>query len=93
MAAKPSLWIIEIHSGPDSRLTHDLVNKGLKPALDMVEREWRAQRREALKRQDKDGAGGALIIVGKRDQDKFFSNGNFASIVFLFLSSHSLTRT
>ena len=47
------------------------------PALDIVEREWRAQLRTALQNNDKEGGKGSLIIVGKRDQDKFFSNGKF----------------
>jgi hypothetical protein len=29
----------------------------------------------AKKNKDKNGGKGALIIVGRRDQDKFFSNG------------------
>lgn len=41
------------------------------PALDIVEREWRKQRQTA----HEDAGKGALIIVGKRYQDKFFSNG------------------
>jgi len=72
---KLTLWVIELHNGPDNRLTHALINKGLKPALDIVEREWRAQRAEALKDMSSDGAKGALIIVGRKSQDKFFSNG------------------
>jgi len=72
---KLTLWIIELHSGPDNRLTHDLINKGLKPALDIVEREWRGQRAQASEDKSSDGAKGALIIVGSRNQDKFFSNG------------------
>ncbi|KAF8150775.1 ClpP/crotonase-like domain-containing protein [Crassisporium funariophilum] len=72
---KASLWIIELQNGQDNRLTHDLINKAIMPALDMVERQWREQRRSALKSKDKDGGKGALIIVGRRDQDKFFSNG------------------
>lgn len=47
------------------------------PALDMVEREWRGQLRAAKQSNDKEGAKGSLIIVGRRDQDKFFSNGEF----------------
>jgi len=72
---KLTLWVIELHNGLDNRLTHDLINKGLKPALDTVEREWRAQRAEASKNLSSDGASGSLIIVGRRSQDKFFSNG------------------
>ena len=51
------------------------------PALDMVEREWRGQLRAAKQSNDKEGGKGALIIVGRRDQDKFFSNGAFHSFV------------
>ena len=70
--AKPSLWVIELHNGQDNRLTSTLINHGLKPALDVVERDWRDRRRTV---KDKTGGKGALIIVGRRDQDKFFSNG------------------
>ena len=73
--AKPSLWIIELHSSHDNRLTSDLIHKGIMPALDIVEREWRERQRAALKSKTLEGGKGALIIVGKRDQDKFFSNG------------------
>ncbi|KAL0954633.1 hypothetical protein HGRIS_003588 [Hohenbuehelia grisea] len=72
---KPSLWVIELHNGQDARLTLDLVDNGLKPALDAVERHWRTDWRAAQKAKDKEGGKGALIIVGRRDQDKFFSNG------------------
>ncbi|KAF8896225.1 ClpP/crotonase-like domain-containing protein [Infundibulicybe gibba] len=78
---KPSLWIIELHNGQDSRLTVDLIDHGLKPALDEVERDWRMGWRDSRKDTTESWRGkGALIIVGKRDQDKFFSNGlDFAS--------------
>lgn len=75
LVAKPALWIIELHNGQDNRLTADLVDHGLKPALDIVEKEWRTLWRAAQKAKDKDGGKGALIIIGKQDQDKFFSNG------------------
>lgn len=58
-------------------MTVDLVDHGLKPALDAVERHWREQWRVAQRTKDKDGGKGALIIVGRKDQDKFFSNGEF----------------
>ena len=79
--AKPSLWIIELHNGQDNRLTQELINKGLMPAFDMVEREWRNQLGVAKQRNDKEGGKGSLIIVGRRDQDKFFSNGDFHPFV------------
>ena len=74
-----------MHNGEDNRLTHELINNALKPALDTVEREWRemwrsaqaanrSQQSNASPSPDSDGRG-ALIIVGKRDQNKFFSNG------------------
>jgi len=72
---KPSLWVIELHNGQDNRLTQELINKGLMPAFDIVEREWRGQLRVARQSNDKEGGKGSLIVVGRRDQDKFFSNG------------------
>ncbi|KAJ7593457.1 ClpP/crotonase-like domain-containing protein [Mycena floridula] len=72
---KQNLWIIELHNGQDARLTATLVEKGLMPAFDEVERQWREGYRVATGIEDKSGASGALIIVGRRDQDKFFSNG------------------
>ncbi|KZT29700.1 ClpP/crotonase [Neolentinus lepideus HHB14362 ss-1] len=76
-----SLWVIELHNGDDSRLTQLLIEKCLKPALDIVERHWREDRRKAIAAKDKEGGKGALIIVGNTKQDKFFSNGlDFASI-------------
>lgn len=79
---KPHLWVIELHNGQDARLTVELVDQGLKPALDAAEKHWRQQWRAAQKAKDKEGGKGALIIVGRRDQDKFFSNGlDFANVV------------
>ncbi|KAF8623726.1 hypothetical protein AX17_007422 [Amanita inopinata Kibby_2008] len=79
---KPTLWVIELHNGQDNRLTVDLVDNGLKPALDAVERHWRQYWRSAQASKDKQGGKGALIIVGKRDQDRFFSNGlDFANVL------------
>ncbi|KAJ3512883.1 hypothetical protein NLJ89_g3265 [Agrocybe chaxingu] len=72
---KLHLWIIELHHGQDNRLTQELINKAFMPALDAAERQWRIQVRTAQKNGDKEGSKGALIIIGKRDQDKFFSNG------------------
>jgi len=47
------------------------------PALDAVEREWRKDVKPgpASENMKKEGGKGAVIIVGKRSQDKFFSNG------------------
>ncbi|EJD06973.1 ClpP/crotonase [Fomitiporia mediterranea MF3/22] len=84
-AQNSCIWIIEMHNGEDNRLTHDLINGALKPALDMVEREWRDVWRAAQATNKPGSTGsatqgsadgrGALIIIGKRDQNKFFSNG------------------
>lgn len=76
-SATSSTWLIELHHGEDNRLTPTLINDALQPALDVVERDWSAGREAAQARKEKelDGARGALIIVGKRNQDKFFSNG------------------
>lgn len=66
-----------MHNGEDNRLTHTMILEALMPALDHVEREWRLEWRSAQKGKDSgkvDGSG-ALIIIGKMDQDKFFSNG------------------
>lgn len=53
------------------------MDHGLKPALDAVEKDWRDSWRTAKQAKDKEGGKGALIIVGRRDQDKFFSNGAY----------------
>jgi enoyl-CoA hydratase/carnithine racemase len=60
-----------LHNGEDSRLTARLIGEALRPALDMVEKHWTNNRLTTLA----NAGEGALIIVGKRDQDKFFSNG------------------
>jgi Delta3-Delta2-enoyl-CoA isomerase len=74
LAASSNIWQIEIHNAPDNRLTRTVVVDGLLPALDTVEHEWRSSARSATK-ENATGKGGALIIVGLRGQDKFFSNG------------------
>ncbi|KAJ2916582.1 hypothetical protein MD484_g3816, partial [Candolleomyces efflorescens] len=79
---KPYIWVIELKNGQDNRLTSELVNKGIMPALDEVERQWRAQWGKANETKKKELGKGALIFVGRRDQDKFFSNGlDFQNIV------------
>ena len=57
----------------------ELIDGGLRPALDVVEREWREGWRKAQGVKDKIGGEGAVIIVGRKDQDKFFSNGELSS--------------
>jgi hypothetical protein len=51
-----------------------MIDQAIKPALDVVEEHWRGLYGPAQKVKGK-GAKGALIIVGKQSQDKFFSNG------------------
>ena len=74
---KPHLWVIELHNGDDSRLTDTLIDGAFKPALDEVEAQWNSARESAKKSKSKDkfAGAGALVIVGNRKQDKFFSNG------------------
>jgi len=64
-----------LHNGEDNRLTTVMIDHAIKPALDAVEKHWRGQWRSAQNVPGKEGAKGALIIVGKQSQDKFFSNG------------------
>ncbi|KAI0768110.1 ClpP/crotonase [Trametes elegans] len=71
----PALWVIELHNGADSRLTDVLLTQALKPALDIVERHWRENWRAGQAKGDEALCKGALVIVGNRKQDKFFSNG------------------
>lgn len=86
-----------MHNGEDNRLTHDLINRALKPALDIVEAEWRESWRAAqsLSRKKSDVAAGkdgrgALILIGNRSQNKFFSNGTFLeSYLYCLLADSS----
>jgi hypothetical protein len=56
-------------------LVKGLINDAFKPALQIVEREWRKDRAEGKAKKDKNAGTAALVIVGRLDQDKFFSNG------------------
>jgi len=58
-----------MHNGKDNRLTVTFLVTCLAKALDIVEKDWRTANGKA------DGGPGALIISGKQDQEKFFSNG------------------
>ena len=74
--ATPSIWVLELHNGADSRLTDHFIKNAILPGLDAVERDWRQIWRNAnAPGADKQSAKGALIIVGNRNQYKFFSNG------------------
>jgi hypothetical protein len=56
-------------------LVKALINDAFKPALQIVEREWRKERAEGRAKNDKNAGAAALVIVGSLHQDKFFSNG------------------
>ncbi|KAH9004955.1 ClpP/crotonase-like domain-containing protein [Lactarius hatsudake] len=71
----PTVWQIELHNGVDNRLVKTLINDALKPALQTIEREWRKERADGKARKDKNAGAGAVVIVGRLDQEKFFSNG------------------
>lgn len=71
----PEGWVIELHNGEDNRVSERLLRQALSPALDIVERDWRAATKAAKKANDDKAGTGFLVIVGKRNQDKFFSNG------------------
>ncbi|KAF8322108.1 ClpP/crotonase, partial [Clavulina sp. PMI_390] len=60
----PAVWELELHNGVDNRFTRDMISSCL-DALDQVEKDWRST----------PNAPGALIIVGSKKQEKFFSNG------------------
>ncbi|KAI9512998.1 ClpP/crotonase-like domain-containing protein [Russula earlei] len=70
-----TVWQIELHNGVDNRLVKTLVNDAFKPALQIVEREWRKERAEGKAGKDENAGAAALVIVGRLDQEKFFSNG------------------
>ena len=74
-AASPIVWQIELHNGVDNRLVKALINDAFKPALQIVEREWRREREEGKAQNDKNAGAAALAIIGRLDQEKFFSNG------------------
>lgn len=70
--------MIELHNGVHNVLALAFLNDAIRPALDVIEEEWRKSL-EAVKAKGEsvglDEGKGALIIIGKRDQNKFFSNG------------------
>ncbi|PCH41401.1 ClpP/crotonase [Wolfiporia cocos MD-104 SS10] len=68
-------WVLEMHHGEDARFNEHFINGALMPALDAIERHWREDWRTAQAKKDKNGGKGFLVIVGKRAQNKFFSNG------------------
>ena len=86
VAATPKLWVIELHNGVHNVLAFAFVNDAIRPALDVVEEEWRKSLKTAKVKGISAGPNegkGALIIIGKRDQNKFFSNGKANSLTVL----------
>jgi len=76
-----NVWQIELHNGVDNRLVKPLINDAFKPALQIVEHEWRKERTEGKTKKDKNAGTAALVIVGRLDQEKFFGNGfDYASV-------------
>lgn len=69
----PETWELEMHHAEDNRLTEFFLLKVLGKAFDIVEKDWRSGTTAP-------GAPGALIIVGKKSQKKFFSNGTSSAI-------------
>jgi hypothetical protein len=70
--------VIELHNGVHNVLALTFINDAIRPALDVVEEEWRKSLKAAKVRGESatpDEGKGALIITGRRDQNKFFSNG------------------
>jgi len=70
------LTLIDIHFvGDDNRLTEHFIQRAILPALAHVELAWRNTLRDAKAKKDTEGGKGALVVTGKRNQEKFFSNG------------------
>jgi len=68
------IYQLELHNRPDNRLTPALVDGAILPALNDVERAWRADRAGELI--DGPGTGqAALITCGAIDAHRFYSNG------------------
>jgi len=57
-----------MHHAEDNRINPEFIDETLVVALDIVEKDWRSGTSE-------NGAPGALVLVGKKSQNKFFSNG------------------
>lgn len=61
----PVVWELEMRNGQDNRLTVSFLRECLMKGLDIVEKDWRTT----------PNAPGALVISGRKNQQKFFSNG------------------
>lgn len=64
----PTLWELEMHNGQDNRLVAQFLRECLLKGLEIVEKDWRTT----------PNTPGALVISGRKDQRKFFSNGGTA---------------
>ena len=70
--------MIELHNGVHNVLSLIFINDAIRPVLDLVEEEWRKSVKDAKAKRKSATPGegnGAVIIVGKRNQNKYFSNG------------------
>ena len=79
------IWELEMHHGEDNRITSEFINETLGVALDIVEKDWRSGTLE-------NGAPGALVLTGKKSQNKFFSNGEHGSIYLAFEFGEDVTN-
>jgi hypothetical protein len=64
----PTLWELEMRNGQDNRLVAHFLRESLLKGLEIVEKDWRTT----------PNTPGALVISGRKDQQKFFSNGGTA---------------
>ncbi|KAG8886833.1 hypothetical protein FRB98_000915, partial [Tulasnella sp. 332] len=74
---RKNIWLLELQNGAENRLSVELMQKAINPALDIVEKEH-FKLRNTPPESTPEGAeykGGALIITGLRSQSKFFCNG------------------
>lgn len=80
----PGIFLLELHSPPDNRLTQQFINHTVLPALSDVEREFRASRMNKLGPADESSPGWkspkspgqyALVTCGSLDKNRIYSNG------------------
>ena len=95
-AATPKLWVVELHNaGAYNVLSLTFINDAICPALDLIEQEWRKSV-EGAKAKGKSAApdegNGAVIIIGKRNQNQFFSIGRLRYLHSPSLAEETGTR-
>ncbi|CAH7666965.1 ClpP/crotonase-like domain-containing protein [Phakopsora pachyrhizi] len=80
----PGVFLLELHDRPDNRLREEFILSSIIPALDDVEREFRASQLGILQPQTADSSGWksplspgrfALVTCGPLDKNRFYSNG------------------